>query len=756
MIAAWMLFALEVGALMFVAAWLAERALRSTRLPVRGIWVGAMIVANVLPFVIWKLGNASSFAEKFSLRVAPTSVLAKLEVPLIALWGVAIAIGTAVCAAAVWRIARTRPLWKTQHVDNTPVLVSHDVGPALVGVMHYSIVVPEWAYSLEERARQLLLTHEREHARHYDPLLLAAAAFAVVLAPWNVFNWLFFRRLHLAVELDCDQRVLRAHPDTRGYSELLLDVAERVIPSVMPAAAFVEHGASLETRLNAMKNTKVSFQSLRVSTGVALALVVAVAACFTPRPYIIIVNPPAATGAPSSGTTAAAIAPATSETVPEVTSAEPAMSGAHRESRAAATRESGQPTHGEARRLSGNATTGMARAAQRNGEYAGPPEVWPVPPSARVKALDDAAVADMRSVVMREQRKMLGDWPRSDSALMLLFDSNNKLAKQITVARDRFIRGREAASVFAMNFMTPEVMNIQESVNMQIDRGLNGELLREPLSVYAGYLYPGADTPKTRAEITPSREKMAEVLRARHFELLADTIESENVGMLLYDSKGNLVKSAVVKGGKSMQSSNPSTNAEFEQQMRRMAFGTLMDSGMVVANGTYTLYSGKPLKQGPWKIMYAIQVKNSEMQESMTSLMTRNMDNGGGATAGSSSKTGRRLDTEAMKTKLLELVQTRVPDAFGDWARGDSAVLFVFNDEGELVARRMSRAVKSATMAPLAKLISNRVENLPADDLQTVGFQTFTSTPAGRRLDQPLVVVWGMLYRDSKWTPPVK
>ncbi|MEO7361927.1 MAG: M56 family metallopeptidase, partial [Gemmatimonadaceae bacterium] len=293
MIAAWMLFAIEIGALLFAAAWLAERALLAFRRPVRGIWIAAILGANFLPIVLSQM-PVLPLVKNWTLNVAVDSLFAKFGTPLLILWGVAVAIGCFICVSAVWRMSRTRPLWKTEHVDDTPVLVSHDIGPALVGVMQYSIVVPQWAYSLETGARRLLLAHEREHARKYDPLLLAAAALAVVIAPWNVFNWLFFRRLHLAVELDCDQRVLRAYPDAHLYGALLLDVAERVLPSVMPAAAFVEHGASLETRLNAMTEKHTPFRVVRASLGLVASVTLAAAACVMPRPYAIVVVVPTA------------------------------------------------------------------------------------------------------------------------------------------------------------------------------------------------------------------------------------------------------------------------------------------------------------------------------------------------------------------------------------------------------------------------------------------------------------------------------
>ena len=106
-----------------------------------------------------------------------------------------------------------------------------------------------------------------------------------------------------------------------------------------------------------------------------------------------------------------------------------------------------------------------------------------------------------------------------------------------------------------------------------------------------------------------------------------------------------------------------------------------------------------------------------------------------------------------MKARLRELVDSRVPDAYGDWARADSAVLFLFDDSQQLVARRSIGVPANTNLADLSNAISHRMVTLPADEIQAVGVEVYGSSAGGRLLDKPLVVVWGMLYRDTKWTP---
>src|SRR2546428_771335 len=112
-------------------------------------------------------------------------------------------VAIAVLFAAVGETAE-----RALHPAGRAVLVSVNVGPAVAGLWRSQVVLPEWALRLGEGERRLMLTHEDEHVRARDPWLLAAAAAAVVLAPWNPVVWWQVRRLRLVVEMDCDARVL--------------------------------------------------------------------------------------------------------------------------------------------------------------------------------------------------------------------------------------------------------------------------------------------------------------------------------------------------------------------------------------------------------------------------------------------------------------------------------------------------------------------------------------------------------------------
>src|SRR6185437_16360485 len=100
--------------------------------------------------------------------------------------------------------------------------VAPDTGPAVAGWLRPRIVLPAWALHASRGDLELIVLHESEHIRARDPRLLFYAAAMVVLLPWNVVLWWLVHLLRLAIELDCDARVLRHAPDVAAYGALLI------------------------------------------------------------------------------------------------------------------------------------------------------------------------------------------------------------------------------------------------------------------------------------------------------------------------------------------------------------------------------------------------------------------------------------------------------------------------------------------------------------------------------------------------------
>jgi len=133
-------------------------------------------------------------------------------------------------------------------VDGVPIVVTDAAGPATVGVLRSRVLVPRWVLGLPGPQRQYVVRHEEEHRRAHDARLLFAASLPLLLMPWNLALWWELRRLCLAVEVDCDNRVVAALGNPNAYGELLLKVAQAANRGPRLQPAFLGMG-SLERRL---------------------------------------------------------------------------------------------------------------------------------------------------------------------------------------------------------------------------------------------------------------------------------------------------------------------------------------------------------------------------------------------------------------------------------------------------------------------------------------------------------------------------
>ena len=163
------------------------------------------------------------------------------------IWGLAGALRVARLVHRA-RSARSRAGRPTV-IDGVQVVVTDALGPATVGLLRSMVLVPRWVLALPGAQRRYVLCHEREHARAHDALTLFVASLSIVLLPWNLALWWQLRRLRLAVEVDCDHRVVATLGDPRSYGELLLRVAEASSQGSRVQPAFLGGVGMLERRL---------------------------------------------------------------------------------------------------------------------------------------------------------------------------------------------------------------------------------------------------------------------------------------------------------------------------------------------------------------------------------------------------------------------------------------------------------------------------------------------------------------------------
>ena len=322
MLIVWMLYATLLGALITASALALEHLVALWLWPRRIVWLVALAAAVTVPVsaALWHSAeraapprratrivttdlpvfhtNAATYARSAPSGAPMTAPLDRIRDRAVtalkpsAAWNRYVVMGWAATSGAalallflgVWRLRRRRRTWRATAIDGRRVFVAKDVGPAVVGALHPAIVVPEWALSLASGDRALMLRHESEHVAAGDTRLLLIAGVSLVLFPWNAVLWIVATRLRLAIEIDCDARVLRALNRPRDYGRLLLAVGARSGVSLPYATALVEHRGSLERRILAMTTSPSKHPVLAALPLAAVAGTAVTLAAQAPRP----------------------------------------------------------------------------------------------------------------------------------------------------------------------------------------------------------------------------------------------------------------------------------------------------------------------------------------------------------------------------------------------------------------------------------------------------------------------------------------
>lgn len=268
------LYVIAVGVGLGTFALLAEPAM-PTSWPRRWLWCALIPVSVALPGFYrfhhnWSVTDALAHGAAITSMGGAAHVFAPLDPAfwartqllddainrvwlvlssLIILWGLA-------SAWHVWRLVhlarrQQRASRLASVVDGVSVVVTDAMGPATVGLLRSRVLVPRWVMALPATQRHYILRHEEEHRRAHDAQLLFLASLPLILMPWNVALWWLLRRLCLAVEMDCDNRVVAALGDANAYGTLLLKVAESGNRGPRLQPAFLGMG-TLERRLTAL------------------------------------------------------------------------------------------------------------------------------------------------------------------------------------------------------------------------------------------------------------------------------------------------------------------------------------------------------------------------------------------------------------------------------------------------------------------------------------------------------------------------
>ena len=295
MILAWALDLLVVSGLLGIAALLLERILRSHHGATRFPWLVAMLASFFLPLLTSWIGAHSAarqaqapaavsrngsvdipYRGTFWIDLRATSTITgdhqRLDRPILWLWVASTGLTSVFAMVSIWQFRRQRRGWRQGTMSGAAVLIAPDMGPAVLGVFRPEIVVPEWLVSAPLDTQHHVISHERAHLHARDSGLLALSMLPILLAPWNPLLWWHARRLRMAIEVDCDRRVLIQGVDMKRYAEVLMQFGLRRggLPGAM--ASMSESASTLERRITLMAQPIVARWTVSSIASAVLAI----------------------------------------------------------------------------------------------------------------------------------------------------------------------------------------------------------------------------------------------------------------------------------------------------------------------------------------------------------------------------------------------------------------------------------------------------------------------------------------------------
>ena len=149
----------------------------------------------------------------------------------------------------------------------------------VLGVVRPEIILPRWVLNRSIDEQRLIVAHEVEHLAAGDQVLLGIACTLAALMPWNPACWFIVSRIRLAIEIDCDARVLKRGVSPRSYGSLLIDVAECSSPYLLGTTGLAGRASHLRLRILAMQSRSSTLPVLRVAAAALIAIVSVLAAC---------------------------------------------------------------------------------------------------------------------------------------------------------------------------------------------------------------------------------------------------------------------------------------------------------------------------------------------------------------------------------------------------------------------------------------------------------------------------------------------
>jgi len=306
----WMLYSIVVSLLMGLAALALERSAQIRRRPARWLWGVCLVASLAIPFIPSRVSVQIPEAMHAE-RVTSSEILApprtkaietpRFTLPIIGTDQTPLSDEVSTLLEWAWRIASIalvlvilasgahlswrRRRWERGQMAGAAVYISEDCGPAVVGFLRPHIVVPRWLTKASPAEQELVIAHERSHLGAYDIQLLTIAVCLLACMPWNPMLWWQLRRLRLAIETDCDARVLSLGHPVAGYSATLIAVGERQSASYAMTMASYGSKSFLEQRIHNMlrKKTRHAWASALALACLGVGLAVCAAEVAPPK-----------------------------------------------------------------------------------------------------------------------------------------------------------------------------------------------------------------------------------------------------------------------------------------------------------------------------------------------------------------------------------------------------------------------------------------------------------------------------------------
>ncbi|MBO6055005.1 MAG: hypothetical protein J6P31_05735 [Oscillospiraceae bacterium] len=183
-----------------------------------------MIPSNT-PQISWDITPQASIPSAAPVALTPEETID----PAALLWKIGAIlwlIGVAVMLiAALWQYLRLRRrLVGAVRVEENLYETDGISSPFILGLLPPKIYLP---LGMEGSVRSYVLSHERFHIRHLDPVMRLAAYGLLSIHWFNPLVWLSFRLMGRDMEMRCDEAVMQKWGGGTDYSRTLLQVATR-------------------------------------------------------------------------------------------------------------------------------------------------------------------------------------------------------------------------------------------------------------------------------------------------------------------------------------------------------------------------------------------------------------------------------------------------------------------------------------------------------------------------------------------------